>query len=137
MKNTTIKTLMVLFFIGFAVSTSYAQITYVCYTVPSNRSANILIKNGNTYRVTIKSCWMSAHARMGTYLIYGLNVSDPKTNGSPAILTIAETTNIDWTFSYSLSGSYDANMKVTSNGWGDQGLMIGVEVLSCSELRKN
>jgi len=132
MKNITVKLLTTVLLIGITIGSSYAQVSYECYTVPDDGNTTILIQSGNLYRVTIKSCWMSAYARLGTYLIYGLNISDPTTNGSPAILTTAETTDIDWTFSYSLSGSYDANMTITSNSWGDQGLMIAVEVLSCS-----
>ena len=132
MKNIIVKLLTIVLLIGITIGSSYAQVSYECYTVPDDGNTTILIQNGNLYRVTIRSCWSSAYARLGTYLIYGLNISDPTTNGSPTILTVAETADIDWTFSYSLSGSYDANMTITSNSWGDQGLMIGVELLSCS-----
>ncbi len=106
--------------------------TVECYTVKSDGSKTILIENGGLYRMTVKSCWHSAYARMGTYLIYGLNIADPKTNGEPSVLIIKETPSIDWTFSYTLSGSYDANMKITSNGWGDQGLLIVFEAFKCN-----
>ena len=99
--------------------------------VPDGGSVTFLIENGGFYRLSIISCWYSAYARIGTYLIYGLNISDPKTGGKPCVLTVAETSSIDWTFSYNLNGSYDADMTVTSGGWGDQGLKIILECLSC------
>ena len=118
--------------IGFGTTqTVSAQPTVNCYTVTSGGNKTILIENGKLYRVTIKSCWYSAYARIGTYLIYGLNISDSKTNGEPCVLTVQESSSIDWTFSYTLSGSYNANMKITSGGWGDQGLLIVVEELKC------
>jgi len=102
-----------------------------CFKVSANDSQSILIKNGQLYRVTIKSCWYSAEAFLGTYLIYGLNIADPKTEGQPEILAVAETNRIDWAFSCSLYGSYDADFRIRSNGIGDQGLMIVVENLQC------
>jgi len=102
-----------------------------CFKVSVNDSQSILIRNGQLYRVTIKSCWYSAEAFLGTYLIYGLNIADPKTGGQPEILAIAETNRIDWTFSSSLYGSYDADFRIRSNGTGDQGLLIVVENLQC------
>lgn len=109
----------------------FAQVQTDCYKVRNGDSKSILIENGQLYRITIKSCWYSADACIGTYLIYGLNVSDPKTQGHPLILVIAETPKIDWRFSFNLSGQYDANMRISSQGWGDQGLLIVVEKLSC------
>ncbi|MBT7089690.1 MAG: T9SS type A sorting domain-containing protein [Candidatus Marinimicrobia bacterium] len=132
MNNIIVKLLTIILLIGITLSSSYAQVSYECYTVPDEGNTTILIENGNLYRLTIRSCWMSAYARMGTYLIYGLNISDATTNGEPAVLPVAETESIDWTFSYNLSGSYNANMTISSSGWGDQGLMVGVETLSCS-----
>ena len=132
MKKLSYTLLISLFLVGFSnINSTLAQPTAECYTVESGGSKTILIENGKLYRVTIKSCWYSADSRIGTYLIYGLNVSDPKTNGKPSVLVIEETPSIDWTFSYTLSGSYDANMKITSGGWGDQGLLIIVEYLKC------
>lgn len=100
------------------------------YRVRSGESESILIENGQLYRITISSCWYSAEAFIGTYLIYGLNISDPKTEGRPTILVVAETPNIDWRLSFRLNGSYDAEMKITSQRRGDQGLNIVVERLS-------
>jgi hypothetical protein len=108
----------------------FSQIRTDYYTVRSGDSETILIENSQLYRLTIKSCWYSADACLGTYLVYGLNASDPKTNGRPSILVVAETPRIDWTFSFNLSGQYDANMRISSQGWGDQGLLIVVERLS-------
>jgi hypothetical protein len=68
---------------------------------------------------------------MGTYLVYGLNHADPMTNGQPSVVKIKESDSIDWSFSYTLSGSHDAIMKISSNGWGDQGLLVVVERLKC------
>jgi hypothetical protein len=107
-----------------------AQVQTDCYTVRSGDSETILIENGQLYRLTIKSCWYSADACLGTYLVYGLNASDPKTNGQPSILVVAQSPRIDWRFSFSLSGQYDNNMRITSQGWGDQGLLVVVERLS-------
>lgn len=101
---------------------------FVLSTASDGGSNTILIENGKLYRLTIKSCWMSANARIGTYLIYGLNIADV---GQPCVLIVAETASIDWTFSYSLVNDYDANMTITSNGWGDQGLKIILECISC------
>ena len=114
------------------IQMSFAQTSIQCYTVTSGQDTTILIENGQLYRLTIKSCWYSAYARMGSYLIYGLNISDSKTNGKPEVLKVEETTSIDWSFSYSLSGLYDAKMKITSSGWGDQGLLIVLEKLKCN-----
>jgi len=102
-----------------------------CFKVRANESQSILIRNGQLYRVTIKSCWYSAEAFLGTYLIYGLNIADPKTNGQPEILAVAETNRIDWSFNCSLYGSSDADFRILSNGIGDQGLLIVVENLQC------
>ena len=110
------------------------KFTENCIEVSDGGSNTILIENGQLYRLTIKSCWMSANARIGTYLIYGLNISDV---GQPCVLTVAETSSIDWSFSYSLNGSYDANMTITSNGWGDQGLLAVLEELNCGALKIN
>ena len=104
MNNIIVKLLTIILLIGITLSSSYAQVSYECYTVPDEGNTTILIENGNLYRLTIRSCWMSAYARMGTYLIYGLNISDATTNGEPAVLPVAETESIDWTFSYNLSG---------------------------------
>jgi len=123
----TILTLFATIFLFGIVSNTDAQTTIERYTVPEGEHTNILIENGKLYRLTIKSCWYSAYSRIGTYLIYGLNISDPKTQGRPTVLTVAETPRKDWSFSYSLSGSYDARMRITSGGWGDQGLLIIVE----------
>lgn len=106
---------------------TFGQFMTTCYNVPCNGNRTILIENGKLYRVTIKSCWYSAYARIGTYLIYGLNISDPKTSGRPLIQKVKETSAIDWVFSFSLHCSYDANFRITSSGWGDQGLMVFVE----------
>lgn len=108
----------------------FAQVQTDCYTIRSGESKSILIENGQLYRITMKSCWYSAESYIGTYLIYGLNISDPKTNGRPTILPIAETPTIDWRFSFNLRGQYDANMRIASQGRGDQGLLIVVERLS-------
>lgn len=108
----------------------FSQVQTNCYKVQSGESRSILIENGQLYRITIKSCWYSADACIGAYLIYGLNVSDPKTQGRPTILVVAETPTIDWRFSFRLSGQYNADMRITSQGWGDQGLLIVVEKLS-------
>jgi len=132
MKNIRPILLTAIFLIGTFINQSFAQASLECYTVPNSGSRTIFFESGKLYRVTIKSCWMSAYARMGTYLIYVLNISDPMTNGEPSVLTIAETSSIDWTFSYSLSGSYSLNMTITSGGWGDQGLLILVEGLQCN-----
>lgn len=117
--------------IGIASTSTFAQIEYHCYPVPVNGNETILIQNGVLYRLTIKSCWMSSATQMGTYLIYGL---DHTGNSAPSVLTTAETPSIDWTFSYSNTGSYDFNMTITSNGWGDQGLSIAVEKFTCPAL---
>ena len=127
MKNIYTITLLSFFLVGIYINQSFAQGAYEIYTVPQNGSQNILIENGKLYRVTIKSCWSSAYARMGSYLFYGLNIADPKTNGKPEVLKISETESIDWTFSYSQSGEYNSSMTITSTGWGDQGLLIVVE----------
>jgi hypothetical protein len=108
----------------------FGQIQTDIYTVRSGESKSILIANGQLYRITIKSCWYSAEACIGSYLVYGLNVSDPKTNGQPTILVVAETPSIDWKFSFRVVGQYDASMRISSQGWGDQGLLIVVEKLS-------
>lgn len=100
-----------------------------CVQIADGGSGNFTIENGKLYRLTIKSCWMSADARIGTYLIYGLNIADV---GAPYVLTIAESSSIDWSFNYSLIGSYDANMVITSNGWGDQGLLAIFEYFDCN-----
>lgn len=131
MKKTSPRLLATVLLLGIAISSSFAQIDYQCYIVPVNGSKTILIENGKLYRLTIKSCWMSALARMGTYLIYGLDFNAPQANNKPAVLTTAETPSIDWTFSYSNSPPYSINMTITSNGWGDQGLWVGVEFLVC------
>jgi hypothetical protein len=132
MKKQASLLLSTILLMGFFFNQSaFAQLRTEYYTVKSGDSKNILIENGQLYRVTIKSCWYSAYARMGTYLIYGLNISDPKTNGQPSILVVAQTPEIDWDFSFRLNGSYNANMRITSEGWGDQGLLIVVEKLSC------
>ena len=110
----------------------FAQVQTDIYKVGSGESRSILIENGQLYRITIKSCWYSADACIGTYLIYGLNISDPKTQGRPTILVVAETPTIDWRFSFRLSGQYNADMRITSQGWGDQGLLVVVEKLSPS-----
>jgi len=107
-----------------------AQFQKDLYTIRNRESRSITIENGQLYRITIKSCWYSADACIGTYLIYGLNISDPKTHGQPKILIVAETTTIDWRYSFRLSGDYNADMRITSLGWGDQGLLIVVEKLS-------
>jgi hypothetical protein len=131
MKNQKAALLSTLFLIGILTNQSLsAQVQTNCYTVRSGDSETILIENGQLYRLTIKSCWYSADACLGTYLVYGLNASDPKTNGRPSILVVAETPRIDWTFSFNLSGQYDANMRISSQGWGDQGLLIVGERLS-------
>lgn len=122
-----------LIFCGFFAQDIQSQNkhTETCIEIPCGGSDIILIENGKLYRLTIKSCWMSAYARIGTYLISGLNISDPLTGGQPCVLTVTETSSIDWSFSYSLNGSYDANMTITSNGWGDQGLLAVLEELNC------
>jgi hypothetical protein len=132
MKTQKIILFSIILFVGLLSQKSLlAQVQTNCYKVRSGGSMSILIENGQLYRITIKSSWYSASACLGTYLVYGLNVSDPKTQGQPAILAIAETPRTDWRFSFSLSGQYDANMNITSQGWGDQGLLIVVEKLSC------
>jgi len=132
MKKTRLRLVATIFLIGIAISTSFAQVSYNCYTVPVNSSETILIENGKLYRLTIKSSWFSVFARTGTYLIYGLNLGDANFNvDQPSVLITAETPDIDWTFSYALNGQHDADMTITSDGWGDQGLWIGVEELSC------
>lgn len=100
-----------------------------CVQIPDGGSGNFIVENGKLYRLTIKSCWMSADARIGTYLIYGLNIADV---GEPHVLTIAESPSIDWTFSYSQYGTYDANMLINSDGWGDQGLLAIFEDFDCN-----
>lgn len=115
-----------------SVQTIKAQASIECYKVKAGEKVNVKIENGQLYRLTIKSCWYSAYAEVGTYLIYGLNVADPKTNGKPEVLKVEETTSIDWIFSFSLSGQYDANMEIKSLGWGDQGLLVVIERLKCS-----
>ncbi len=97
------------------------------YSVPQNGSKDIIIENGKLYRVSIESCWYSAYSKLGTYLIYGLNVADSKTNGKPEILTLSESSSIDWSFDFSRVGDYNSNMTINSSGWGDQGLKIVVE----------
>jgi hypothetical protein len=131
MKNKTITIYSTIILIVILSTRSlFSQVQTDCYTVRSGESKLILIENGQLYRITIKSCWYSADACIGTYLIYGLNVSDPKTQGRPSILIVAETPIIDWRFSFSLSGQYNASMRIVSQGWGDQGLLIVVEKLS-------
>ena len=133
MKKPIIKLLTSIFLMLIVcIQFAFAQIITSCYTVASGGNTTIVIKDGSLYRITIKSCLQSYTARMGSYLIYGLNISDSKTSGKPQVLQIDGTASIDWTFSYTLSGSYDANMKITSSGWGDQGLLIIVEELKCS-----
>ena len=122
-----------LIFCGFFAQDIQSQNkhTETCIEIPCGGSDIILIECGKLYRLTIKSCWMSAYARIGTYLISGLNISDPMTGGQPCVLMVAETSSIDWSFSYSLNGSYDANMTITSNEWGDQGLLAVLAELNC------
>jgi len=132
MKKQKLALFSVTLLIGILFSQSlFAQVQTDCYKVRSGESKSILIENGQFYRITIRSCWYSAEACIGTYLIYGLNVSDPKTQGRPSVLVVAETPTIDWRFSYSLNGQYNVDMKIASQGWGDQGLLIVVEKLSC------
>ena len=136
MKNLIFTILGMLIFCGlFAqdiqLKSSQGKHTETCIEIPCGGSDIILIECGKLYRLTIKSCWMSAYARIGTYLISGLNISDPMTGGQPCVLMVAETSSIDWSFSYSLNGSYDANMTITSNGWGDQGLLAVLAELNC------
>ena len=107
-----------------------SQIMTKSYKIPAGEYKPVLIENGKLYRITIKSCWYSAEAFIGTYLIYGLNVSDPKTNGKPKVLVVAETEQIDWNFRYRLTGQYDTRMEIHSLGLGDQGLLVVVETLS-------
>jgi len=114
--------------IGIVSTSTFAQISVECETIPVNGNETILIKNGTLYRLTIKSCWMSSAARMGTYLIFGL---DHTGNSAPEVLTTAESSSIDWGFSYSNTGAYDFNMTITSNGWGDQGLGFVLEEFYC------
>ena len=133
MKRTILFLLVVLMSTIAFNSNAQNPITASCVNVTVGGSNTILIVNGGLYRLTIRSCWMSANARIGSYLISGLNIFDV---GQPEVLTIAETPNIDWTFSYSLSGSYDADMTITSSGWGDQGLFVVLEELSsCNPLK--
>lgn len=106
----------------------FSQTVYKCYKITARLDKTIFIENGSLYRLTIKSCLQSANARIGTYLIYGLNISDVS---QPCVLMVAETSSIDWSFSYTLAAPYSANMKITSNGWGDQGLLAVLEELSC------
>ncbi len=127
MKKFNLLFLLLVFFVGISINISLAQGQYELYTVPQNGSQDIKIENGKLYRVTIKSCWYSADARMGTYLVFGLNIADPKISRVPKVLTVSETESTDWSFSYSLNGDHDANMTIASTGWGDQGLSVVVE----------
>lgn len=122
---------MVAVIIGLLISLpAVSQVRTDHYKVRAGESQTILIENGQLYRITIKSCWYSAEAFIGTYLIYGLNTSDPKTNGKPKVLVVAETPQIDWVFRYRLTGQYDTKMEIESQGLGDQGLLIVIEKLS-------
>jgi len=133
MKTLIFTILGMLIFCGFFAQDIQSQNkhTETCIEITSGGSSTILIESGKLYSLTIKSCKQSAWARIGTYLIYGLNISDPMTGGQPCVLMVAETSSIDWSFSYSLNGSYDANMTITSNGWGDQGLLAVLAELNC------
>jgi hypothetical protein len=133
MKKQKVALSLVTLLIGILFTQSLlAQVQTDCYKVRNGESRSILIENGQLYRITIKSSWYSAEAYIGTYLIYGLNVSDPKTQGRPSVLVLAETPQVDWKFSFRLSGQYNADMRISSQGWGDQGLLIIVEKLSCN-----
>jgi len=94
--------------------------------ISNGGSANFYLEGGKLFRITIKSCYYSTAARIGEYLVYTLN----QTSGwDPVVLKVAETSSIDWTFSYALSGA-KTRMRITSNGWGDQGLLVVIEKLS-------
>jgi len=62
----------------------------------------ILIKNAYWYRVTVKSSDGSGQARQGVYLLYGIGLHYP-----PDQLTVAESPNVGWTFSYTQNGAHD------------------------------
>lgn len=126
----TISFMTIVFILLLSSLPGISQIKSDSYKIPAGEYKSVLIENGKLYRMTIKSCWYSADAFIGTYLIYGLNVSDPKTNGKPKVLIVAETEQIDWSFRYRLSGQYDTRMEIHSQGMGDQGLLVVFETLS-------
>lgn len=96
------------------------------YSVSNGGSTTVFLYSNSLYRITIKSSLASSNARLGEYIVTGLNKG---AGANPEILTIKESGSIDWSFSYSLNGTWDTNMTITSLGWGDQGLKVIVEQL--------
>ncbi|MFA5928334.1 MAG: hypothetical protein WC838_03425 [Candidatus Margulisiibacteriota bacterium] len=95
------------------------------FSAPDGGSTSFVIKNGQLYRMTVKTCQSSTYARLGCYLIYGLNrvVSVPK------VLTLA-TDAEDWTWAFSAApGINDNTMTITDSTYGNQGLYVILEQL--------
>jgi hypothetical protein len=97
------------------------------YSVPNGGSTTVLLYCNSLYRITIKSSNAATTAKLGEYIVCGLNKGS---GGNPEILTIKESISIDWDFSFSLNGTTDTNLIITSRSLGDQGLKVIVEQLN-------